>query len=154
MPKKIDWENIKKAYLEESETYASLALRFGVGKSTIEARASAEGWVALKESRVTGVAPQKPQNMKIHPRGEWVHRNLDEVEILENAIQSLSGYFSGGLEDTRGLGSLATGLCKLIELRNKLVPKNAADLADMAIALDISPEEFIRQLSERWRERA
>jgi hypothetical protein len=47
------------------------------------------------------------------------------------------------MEDTRGIGGIATGLCRLIELRNKLVPKSAAELADMAIALDISPQEFI-----------
>lgn len=154
MPKRIDWEPIKKAYLEEAETYASLALRFGIGKSTIEARASSEGWAALKESKFSGVSRVAPQNTRIHPRGEWVNRNLDEVEILETAILSLSGYFSVGLEDTRGIGAIATGLCKLIELRNKLLPKTAADLADMALALDISPEEFIRQLSEKWRQRA
>jgi hypothetical protein len=150
VPKKIDWDEIKKAYLEGAESYASLAMRFGVGKSTIEARASAEGWAALKKQGKAPVPPQKPQ---IRPRVTQGN-TLDEVEIIEGAIISLSGYLLGGAEDTRGIGSIAGGLCKLIELRNKLVPKNATDLADMAIELGITPKDFIRALSDKWQERA
>lgn len=150
MPKKIDWEEIKKAYLEGAESYASLAMRFGVGKSTIEARASTEGWAALKKQGKAPVPPQKSQIRTRAIQGD----TLDEVEIIEGAISSLSAILVGGIEDTRGIGSIAGGLCKLIELRNKLVPKTAADLADMAIELNISPKDFIRALSDKWQERA
>lgn len=156
MPKKINWEPIRKAYLEEGETYASLALRFGVGKSTIEEKASKEGWSALKKSRGNSQTPEPQKTIKPAPvrRPSPQPQDFDEIEILTTAIASLSAILSGGIEDTRGIGGIATGLCRLIELRNKLQPKSAADLADMAISLGIKPQDFIRALSDKWEKQA
>lgn len=155
MPKKIDWEAIKKAYFEEAETYASLALRFGVGKSTIEARASAEGWAALKKSKDSGVSrvpfqgtPQKPQ---IRTRTQSI-QGIDEIEIIQDAITKLSGDLHGA--EPKSVEGVANAIAKLVELHNRLLPKNASDLADMAIELGIAPTDFIRALNSKWQERA
>jgi hypothetical protein len=155
VPKKIEWDEIKKAYLEEAETYASLALRFGVGKSTIEARASAEGWAALKKGKDSGVSrsafqgtPQKPQ---IRARSLTV-QSIDEIEIIQDAITKLSGDLH--VAEPKSAEGVAGAIAKLVELHNRLVPKTASDLADMAIELGIAPADFIRALNSKWQERA
>ncbi len=157
MPKEIDdkvWEEIKTAYLAGGETYASLALRFGIGKSTIEAKAACDKWKDLKKAKAITPPPVVTTSTPLYSRPRRQPQELDEVEIINDAIASLSAIISSGMEDTRGIGGIATGLCRLIELRNKLVPKTAADLADMAIALDISPTEFISALRDKWQKKA
>jgi hypothetical protein len=142
---RIDWKEVKEAYIKGSESLAAIALRFGISKRAVEKRAADEGWKALRES------VGKPlRRHKASPHSTAV----DEIEIIDSAIASLSAILSSGIEDTRGIGGIATGLCRLIELRNKLVPKTAADLADMAIALGLSPAEFIRALNDQWQKKA
>lgn len=150
------WNKAKDDYVSGDESLAAIALRFGISKRAVEKRASDEGWAALRQAqsgskataRVSKPAPLPPPTRRSGPQ------DFDEIEILTSAIASLSGILSGGSEDTRGIGSVATGLCRLIELRNKLLPKTAADLADMAISLGISPQEFIRALSDKWEKQA
>lgn len=151
MPKKIDWAEIKKAYLEDGESYASLALRFNVGKSTIEARASSEGWAALKKggvSRVNQGDTPKPQIRTRMPSTQ----GIDEIEIIEDAIAKMSADLH--VAEPKSAEGAANAIAKLIELHNRLTPKTAADLADMAIELGISPKDFVRALSDKWQERA
>jgi hypothetical protein len=144
------WKKIKKAYLDGSETYASLAMRFGVGKSTIEAKASAEGWATLKKAEI--IAPLLPKTSTGLPPRQSYKSGINEVEILQDAITVLSGAMYSA--EARSAEGCASALAKLIELHSRLVPKTSADLADMAIALGVSPEDFIRQLSSKWQERA
>ncbi|MCC5644761.1 hypothetical protein LC607_17815 [Nostoc sp. CHAB 5824] len=168
------WDKAKNDYIAGTESLAAIAMRFGISKRAVEKRASDEGWAALRQAqsgqppktiRTPTPAPPAPSSLS---RRRQPHRQslmgetpktalaqeMDEVEIINDAIASLSGILSGGMEDTRGIGGIATGLCRLIELRNKLVPKTAADLADMAIALGISPAEFIRALNDQCQKKA
>jgi hypothetical protein len=146
------WSEAKEAYVTSTESLAAIAMRFGISKRAVEQRASDEGWAALRKGqsqpKTTRTPAPTPPTSRRHPQ------ELDEVEIINDAIASLSGILSGSMEDTRGIGGIATGLCRLIELRNKLVPKTAADLADIAIALDISPAEFISALNNQWQKKA
>lgn len=150
------WNKAKDAYVAGTESLAAIALKFGISKRAVEKRASDEGWAALRQAQ-QGVQPKttvRATPAPLPPRPRHQPQGLDEVEIIDTAIASLSAILSGGMEDTRGIGGIATGLCRLIELRNKLVPKTAADLADMAISLDISPADFIRALNDQWQKKA
>lgn len=153
MPRRIDWEEIKKAYLEGDETYASLALRFGVGKSTIELKASEGKWRSLKDALQAGSKPLNPTNPLIErTRVSRKSQKLDLAGILEEAID----YFRDGLlrAEFKSAESCGATLVRLIETYQKVVPQTAEELIDIAIALDISPEEFIRKFADRWQERA
>ncbi len=149
------WDKAKKDYTTGTESLAAIAMRFGISKRAVEKRASDEGWAALRQAQ-QGEQPKTVRTSAPTPPPPSRHRQqgLDEVEVIEEAIASLSAILSGGMEDTRGIGGIATGLCRLIELRNKLVPKTAADLADMAMALGISPTEFIRALNDQCQKKA
>ncbi|PHJ65149.1 hypothetical protein VF05_21670 [Nostoc linckia z3] len=133
-------------------------MRFGISKRAVEKRASDEGWAALRQAQ-NGQQPKNAVRASTPipyspPSNRRDLREIDEVEIIDCAIASLSCILAGGGEDTRGIGGIATGLCRLIELRNKLVPKTAADLADMAMALGISPQDFIRALNDQCQKKA
>jgi hypothetical protein len=150
---KKTWEKAKEAYLSSSDSLAAIAMRFGISKRAVEKKASEEGWT---DKRNGGSKKQVIEISLPTPKRNFRHRHqpeMDEIEIIDSAIASLSAVISSG-EDTRSVGSCATSLCRLIELRNKLVPKTVFDLADMAVALDISPQEFVRALSDKWQQRA
>ncbi|MBW4675932.1 MAG: DUF1804 family protein [Desmonostoc geniculatum HA4340-LM1] len=151
------WNKARDAYVAGTESLAAIAMRFGISKRAVEKRASDEGWAALRQAQ-QGVQPKitarAPAPLPPTPRPRHQSQGLDEVEIIDTAIASLSAILSGSMEDTRGIGGIATGLCRLIELRNKLIPKTAADLADMAIALGISPTEFIHALNAQCQKKA
>jgi hypothetical protein len=168
MPKKIDWKAIEKAYRSSDDSPAALALRFGVSKRSIEIKAEQEGWKASREAKTIVTASRSVNDSDPTP-----HRNpparrsrgsgdIDELEIVEEAIVYLSmllGGMSGGSEDrpidTRGIGGVAGAMVKLLEYRRKnLKPATAADVANLAIALNIPPHEFVAELKRAWQLRA
>ena len=154
MPKKIDWEPIKQHYLANDESLAAVALRFGVSKRAIEDQSSTFGWEALKTAGT--VAEVETEERSPEPVRRPTKRRsgrIDEVDEIDHAITQLSGWIGGGAEP-KSLEGCASALAKLIELRRKLVPATAAELAEQVLALGISPTEFVHELKERWQHRA
>ena len=144
MPKKINWREIKETYLAEDVTYTELASRFDVSLSSIEHRASKEGWKYLEKTA------KQPQKLTVFAGGK--SNKVDELELLDTAIHSLStGVNSAEFKSAEGC---ATALVKLLEARQKFSPKSASDIADMCLNLNISPQDFIRELSNKWQARA
>ncbi len=142
MPKKIDWETIKRAYLASGESYAAIADRFGVSLRSVEQHAADDGWHTSR----TGLG-EKPKVNKTRPtprdRGP-----IDQIEVIESAIADLSA----DLVDSpiRSKESAATALVRLLEYREKLLPTTPAELAERAIALGISPDAFLEELRKAW----
>lgn len=147
MPKKIDWKAIEKAYRNSNDSPAKLAIQFGVSKRSIELKVDAEGWKAERETKVMKVPP--PENAPRRSRGR-----VDELELVDNALHTIDRVLSGGDTDAKGLGTCASALCRLIEMRLKLQPRTAADLAELAIGLGMSPGDFARELRIAWEKRA
>lgn len=145
MPKKIDWEPIKRAYLASGESYATIASRFEVSERAVEKRASEEGWARSREEIHAEIKP-KPVNK---PR-PTVKRSdaIDEIEVLENAIADLSADLADS--PIKSKESAATALVRLLEYRQKIQPTTAADLAGRAIELGISPDQFLEELRQAW----
>ncbi|MEP0872400.1 hypothetical protein NDA01_21530 [Trichocoleus desertorum AS-A10] len=157
MPKKIDWEPIKQHYLANDESLAAVALRFGVSKRAIEDKSAEGGWEALKTAGHVSdeVVEEEDSSSKIPHRRRSFDRKakIDEVDEIDHAITQLSGWIGGGAEP-KSLEGCASALAKLIELRRKLVPATAAELAEQVLALGISPTEFVTELKEKWQRRA
>ena len=156
MPKKIDWEPIKEAYINSDESLASLALRFGVSKRALEGEAAAQSWKALKDAKKLAGLPVKAKEQKNAIARSGTSRRttsaLDEIEILETAIADMSAALV--LAETKSKEGCASALAKLLELRRKLVPTTAEEIADQCMTLGISPEDFIDALRQQWQERA
>ena len=154
MPKKIDWEPIKQAYLSSDESLASVALRFGVSKRAIEDKSAEGGWEALKTAGHVGGEEEEEESPIPYRRRSFARKaKIDEVDEVDHAITQLSGWIGGGAEP-KSLEGCASALAKLIELRRKLVPLTAAELAEQVLALGISPAEFVTELKEKWQRRA
>lgn len=155
--KKVDWEAIKQLYLTSSESMADLAERFGLSKRAIEKKASEEGWAALRKAgkiSAVKVSPKKSESPKTHrqpiqPNRSRQHSSvIDELEVLETAIATLSGAIEGA--EVKSLEGAASSLAKLLELRRKFAPPTAAALAEQVLALGISPTEFVQELKDQW----
>lgn len=91
--------------------------------------------------------PSPPANLEAH---RTKRTNLEHVRVaIEQVVLSISD--ARHTQDLRAIGSLATALCKLIELEGKLAPSTAAGLAARAIELGLDPEQFVETLAEQWR---
>jgi hypothetical protein len=156
MPKKIDWEPIKQHYLSSDESLAAVAMRFGVSKRAIEDKSAEGGWEALKTAGTVAEVETETEERSPEPVRRPTKRRsgrIDEVDEIDHAITQLSGWIGGGAEP-KSLEGCASALAKLIELRRKLVPLTAAELAEQVINQGISPVEFVRELKEQWQQRA
>lgn len=157
MPKPIDperWQQAKQAYVCGGESLEAIATQFGISKRAIEKKASEEGWAALRKAKAIPKPPTHsptPSTKSFNPKPTRRAADIDELEIIELAINDVStGLALAATEDLRSLGGCATGLCKLIELRRKLSPPTAAELADQVLALGIDPKEFALELKRLW----
>jgi transposase-like protein len=164
--KQVDRAAVKRAYLDSTDSMAQVAQRFGLTSRTVERWASEEGWAAERKGRslsnepakavVTEVLPTEPMPKPQPIARRRATEQIDELEIIDTAILDIRAAMGGGSDsvDLRSLGSAASGLCRLVELRLKLQPKTAADLAKQAMQLGIKPETFLQALAEQWQQQA
>lgn len=158
-PRKIE----AKQRLIAGETIASIAARFGVNRKTIERWATEGNWREQKQAeKVVSInKPRESDEPAIRVRTRRQRGQIDELEIVEGAIVNLDLLLSGmcGASedrpiDTRGIGSTAGALVKLLEYRRKIQPPTAAELAEQMIALGIPPTELVAELKRQWQLRA
>lgn len=165
-------EQVKQAYLSSTDSLVVIAAQFGVGERTVEGWSKDGGWDALKKAqKVVPIgqprASSKPSSstridepVRVRPRRQ--RGDIDELEIVENAIVNLDLLIAGmgGMSDdgrpvdTRGIGTTAGALVKLLEYRRKIQPPTAAELAEQMITLGIPPHEFVAELKRQWQVRA
>lgn len=154
-----DQEQAKKLYLHDGLTMDAIAQKLGVSRRTIE-RWSAndpEGkWTDLKlAQKVVAFSPRADAPTEpAKPRRQRGHSEIDELKIIELAISDLSATLGSGETDSRSMGGIAGGLVRLLEYRRKICPPTAAELADLVLELNISPQEFVAELKQRWLQRA
>lgn len=156
MPKPID-PKIKaaaeKAYLSSSATLAEIATQFGISDRIVEKWAAEDNWKLKRQGireKVVEFARPEPRPARVPRRSE----SIDELEVIEGAIAELSATLASGETPSQSLGGIAGGLAKLIELRRKLKPATAAELAEQVIALGIEPKEFVAELKRLWAQSA
>lgn len=148
-------------------TYAAIAAAIGVSVRTVERWGAAGGWAkqspdaepekAQVHTNVVEMATAEFRSGSDRPRRNRRDSTLDEIAIVEDAIWSLSGLLCGGegiSVNSPGVGSTASALVRLLEYRRKIAPPTAADLAEQAIALGYSPQEFAAELRRQWQQPA
>lgn len=141
----------------QGEKIATIAARLGVSRRTIERWAGEGAWREKRSSNVVTIKPkdftadsnESPPPTRRRSRGG----EIDELQIVNDAIGDVAYVLSGDIPHG-AIGSCATALCRLIELRLKLKPRTAADLAELAIGLGMSPGDFARELRIAWEKRA
>ncbi len=72
--------------------------------------------------------------------------------VLMTTISNLSRAIAASMagKDYRPVAQLAQALVKSLETWDKRHPMTAADLADLAVAMKVRPEVFVKALGEAW----
>lgn len=152
-------KEIAKAKFIVGESIQAIADSIGVNRRTIERWASENDgeWRKLREGNTTtNVIQLQPKPLGGTKLREATRRHdpgigLDDIEVIQSAIADIHASLPSS---EIGKGSMATALCKLIELKKKLKPETAADLVERAIELGIGPDEFLAELRDAWSKRA
>lgn len=155
MPKQIDWEAIRKHWQQTGASSQAIADKFGVSKRAVDERLPKwrdteklpQKVVPIQSAKAASHPPTRPRR---HVNGE----ELEELEVINLAIADLAAALGSGETDSRSLGGIAGGLVRLLEYRRKIQPRTAAELAEVAIAMGVSPDQFMAALREQWRLRA
>lgn len=153
-------KEIAKAKFIVGESIQAIADAIGVSRRTIERWANENDgeWRKLRNGNATTNVIQlqpKPKEKlggtKLPTRRHDAGIGLDDIEVIQSAIADIHASLPSA---ELGKGSMATALCKLIELKKKLKPESVADLVERAIELGIGPDEFLAELKNAWSKRA
>lgn len=152
-------ERAKRLYLE-GDTLASVALKIGRSKRTVERWSSEGGWEALKNGMPGNSKFEKKAIALIESSEKKLNEVKTRVEVRSAVRETIEGvntainYLMDAIETqeakAKSLEGCVSALAKLFELREKLQPKTAADLAKMAIELGLKPEDFATELRDQW----
>lgn len=140
-----DIQAAAKRDFQNGDTFIKIAERYKVSTKTVQRWAKAGHWRA--EAVADNIVPLKAE---FRERRERQPANINELEIVDFALEDLSAIMAAETVDVKAVGSIASALCRLIELRLKLKPRTASELADMAVALGLKPSDFAQELKERW----
>jgi hypothetical protein len=148
MPKKIDWEEIRKYWQQTGASSVAIASHFEVSKRSVDDRIPQ--W-RTTEKPVTNVVQLQPKPKVQNPRLDFRRRDgepIDDLFAVEAAIAHLHDSLPGAEDKSKG--GIAGAIARLIELKRKLKPETVADLVERIIELDIGPEEFLTELNNAW----
>lgn len=159
MPKPIDPKirsAAERAYLSGDETLAEIARQFSVGDRTVEKWSVEDNWELKRQrirDKVVEFARPEPRPAPVRvPTSR--SSDIDELAVVEMAIADLSAAMTSEQTSAQSLGGIAGGIARLIELRRKLRPATAAELAAQVIELGIEPKEFVAELKRLWAQSA
>jgi|RhiMetdeSRZDD1v2_1073273.scaffolds.fasta_scaffold193491_2 hypothetical protein len=156
------WDEVRRAYIENSETVKAIAQRFGISKASIQLRAKLEGWPPRGRSIAHVPTDMSLWAATVKVRRSLIHRlyqALDtKLKLMELRMQkNVEGLGKGEdlpaadhERDTRAIGTLIRSLDKVTEIAADLDrtadgrPKSA-DAAELFAEAD----RFRRDLAER-----
>lgn len=159
LPHPIEDEQASEAELDDEEFLPEQTAE-PAKKPTDEEMQQLEEMAAEDEPKPEPIAVvAQPQN--VTPIRKRFRSQIDELEVIENAIVSTDLLFrtmtspdQKGFIDTKGIGSTASALVRLLEYRRRINPPTVLELAELAIELNVKPEDFVKALREKWRLRA
>ena len=154
---------------------ATIARSHGVDRGTIYAWAKASAWERPEppeDDAIDKFAPPSPSTIRPKPGasgggsggsgggsgdqpaggGPAPAAPPDVDAVLMTTISNLSRAIAASMagRDYRPVAQLAQALVKALETWDKRHPLTAADLADLAVAMRVKPQDFIEALSAAW----
>jgi hypothetical protein len=164
-----------KADYELGVAVATIARSHSVDRGTIYAWAKANDWKRPEPPEppeIDKFAPPSPSTIRPKPGasgaaggsggggdqtaggggGPAAAGPPDVDMVLMTTISNLSRAIAASMagRDYRPVAQLAQALIKALETWDKRHPLTAADLADLAVAMRIKPQDFIEALSAAW----
>lgn len=123
----VDWYAIKNEYLAGNESYAALANKYNVHKSTIANKASKEGWVQQREQRRRADADERERK-----KGEMFARIAGDRERCETLIWEITRKKLQGLADEANIQLVETGdLRRLQQIYSDMALSGVSNAAGM-----------------------
>ncbi len=157
-----------KADYEAGVAVATIARSHGVDRGTIYAWAKASDWQRPQppeDDAIDKFAPTTTSTIRPKPGaggsgsgdqpaggGPAPAGPPDVDAVLMTTISNLSRAIAASMagRDFRPVAQLAQALIKALETWDKRHPLSAADLADLAVAMRVKPQDFIEALGEAW----
>ena len=154
MPKAIDirvLSAIKKAYLERNPrpTYAKLASEFQVSKAKIADVASKEKWVGLRDAKESAKAAGHVEGAKALIRAST--KKVDAMDALNIVLADIVAEVTS--VEAKSKEGCANAFVNLIKVQRELFPPDVDELAEIAVRLGITPNDFLAAIQKRWAEK-
>ena len=150
MPKPLDpriIQAMEKAYLDRVPRPGlnAIADEFQVGRSTVKKLSTEREWSKKRDKK-------DAENADANAMGAIATAThlpkVDEMQALDNAIAILNTSIFRSQPKT--LEGCASALGKLIQTKREMYPPDADGLAEMAVKLGISPNDFLEALRSKW----
>lgn len=160
MPKRLDAKllaEIEEFYLSDhSQTYSTLAKKFQIGLSTLEREGRKRNWARkrdqqssdrlIEQAAIVGESLARLNPNALAEFDQFSQRRL--LKIIRKGLLVFEAVIDQNANNPRVLGTLASGLTKLVEVHLKLQPLTANDLVEILIQSSIGPDEFLLQLRQ------
>ena len=159
---------VKQDY-EAGVAVATIARSHSVDRGTIYAWAKAGDWQRPQppeDDTINQFQPPSPSTIRPKPGASGSGGGGDQPAgvgpaaagppdvdmVLMTTISNLSRAVAASMagRDYRPVAQLAQALIKALETWDKRHPMTAADLADLAVAMRVKPQDFIEALSAAW----
>jgi transposase-like protein len=155
MPAPIDPKlkaQIRRAYVNSKLTFGELAKQFDVSDRSIQNWAKAENWDA--ERKAENVIEFARQPKQERPPVRTRVNSDDALAIADLIISDLQGEMARGDVTAKDKASVANALKAWVEYRRKIHPPTVAELVELAIKLNVGPDEFLTELRNAWKRKA
>ncbi len=127
----VNWLAIKTEYLTGNGSYATLAEKYGVHKSTIANKAGEEGWVEQREQRMQEIANECEQKTK-ERRTEIVAEAANVKANCETLIWKITEKKLKNLADEIPIEEVETGdLRRLQQIYSEMSINGISNIAGM-----------------------
>lgn len=141
---------IQEAYVNSNLSSEELADQFNVSDRSIRGWAKAEAWDAQRKAKnVIDFAQRKSDRPPVRARVN----SDDALAIADLVIADLQGEMAQGIT-AKDKSAVANSLKTWVEYRRKLKPPTVADLVELAIELNVGPDEFLTELRNAWKRKA
>jgi hypothetical protein len=142
---------IQEAYINSNLSSEELADKFDVSDRSIRGWAKAEAWDAQRKAKnVIDFAQRKTDRPPVRAKAN----SDDALAIADSVIADLQGEMVRGDITAKDKSAVANSLKAWVEYRRKIKPPTVADLVDLAIELDVGPDEFLTELRKAWKRKA
>lgn len=147
MTKFIDWVEIIRYWEETDCSVSELQLRFQVSRKSIYNNLPIKKELGEPTEPGETEAPRSPPKVAAYKR-----RSIPETVLV--AIDAMLDGIEDGDNSLGQRASASNALCSLIALQLKMQPITVSALVEQAIALKISPERFMHELSRQFKQEA
>ncbi|MEO1208859.1 MAG: helix-turn-helix domain-containing protein [Cyanobacteria bacterium J06638_20] len=151
---RLEKQRIAARLYQQGRSPGDIAKELDVSERTIFRWAAAGDWDKGRTQREEKVIDFARAHSKepVRPESPKTDRELDDLTVINAILPNLKEQLGDEAlkVNSPGVGASISALIRMLEYRRKIQPPTARDLAEVAIALNISPQEFMDELQKQW----